>query len=65
MLGVVVFATALSVLLSVLYVRYRDMQPIWEVVLQLMFWGTPIIYTIESVPDGLPGAHHDEPAGGR
>src|SRR5687768_1303261 len=44
-LGIVVFATALSVLLSVLYVRYRDMQPIWEVVLQLMFWGTPIIYT--------------------
>ncbi len=49
-LGIVVFATALSVLLSVLYVRYRDVQPIWEVALQLMFWGTPIIYTIESVP---------------
>jgi ABC-2 type transport system permease protein len=52
-LGVIVFATALSVLLSVLYVRYRDMQPIWEVVLQLMFWGTPIIYTIESVPENF------------
>ena len=50
-LGVVVFATALVVLLSVLYVRYRDVQPIWEVALQLMFWGTPIIYTIESVPE--------------
>jgi ABC-2 type transport system permease protein len=50
-LGVAVLATALSVLLSVLYVRYRDVQPIWEVVLQLMFWGTPIIYTIESVPE--------------
>ena len=49
--GVVVFATALAVLLSVLYVRFRDVQPIWEVVLQLMFWGTPIIYTIESVPE--------------
>ena len=49
-LGVVVFATALGVLLSVLYVRYRDVQPIWEVALQLLFWGTPIIYTIESVP---------------
>ena len=50
-LGAVVFATALSVLLSVLFVRFRDVQPIWEVVLQLLFWGTPIIYTIESVPD--------------
>ena len=41
----------LAVLLSVLFVRYRDVQPIWEVALQLLFWGTPIIYTIESVPD--------------
>jgi ABC-2 type transport system permease protein len=51
-LFVVALATALSVLLSVLFVRYRDVQPIWEVALQLLFWGTPIIYTIESVPDG-------------
>ena len=42
-------ATALSVLLSVLYVRFRDVQPIWEVGLQLLFWGTPIIYTIEAM----------------
>jgi len=49
---VIALATASSVLLSVLFVRYRDMQPIWEVALQLLFWGTPIIYTIESVPDG-------------
>ena len=38
---------------SVLYVRFRDVQPIWEVALQLLFWGTPIIYTIEFVPDGF------------
>lgn len=49
-LAVVVFATAISLLLAVLFVRYRDMQPIWEVALQLLFWGTPIIYTVESVP---------------
>jgi ABC-2 type transport system permease protein len=49
-LAVVAFATAVSVLLAVLFVRYRDVQPIWEVVLQMLFWGTPIIYTIESVP---------------
>jgi ABC-2 type transport system permease protein len=48
-LTVVVLATAASVLLAVLFVRYRDVQPIWEVALQLLFWGTPIIYTIERV----------------
>ena len=52
-LAAVVLATALSVLLSVLFVRFRDAQPIWEVALQLFFWGTPIIYTIEAVPEGF------------
>jgi ABC-2 type transport system permease protein len=49
-LAVIVLATAVSLALSVLYVRFRDVQPIWDVSLQLLFWGSPIIYTIESVP---------------
>ncbi len=52
-LSVVALATAVSLLLAVLFVRYRDVQPIWEVVLQLLFWGTPIIYTISSVHGAL------------
>ncbi len=51
--SVIALATAVSVLLAVLFVRYRDVQPIWEVMLQLLFWGTPIFYTINRVPDGL------------
>jgi ABC-2 type transport system permease protein len=51
MVGVVVLtACSVGLLLSVLYVRFRDVRPIWEVALQLVFWGTPIIYTIQSVP---------------
>jgi ABC-2 type transport system permease protein len=49
--GVLVFATAAALLISVLYVPLRDMAPIWEVVTQLLFWGTPIIYTIAFVPE--------------
>jgi ABC-2 type transport system permease protein len=48
-LGVIVFAMSISMLLSVLYVRFRDARPIWEVFLQLFFWGSPIIYTIETI----------------
>lgn len=51
MAGILVFATAFALLISVLYVPLRDMSPIWEVVTQLLFWGTPIIYTIAFVPD--------------
>ena len=50
-LGVIAFAVSLGLLLSILFVRYRDAQPIWEVALQVVFWGTPIIYAIDFVPE--------------
>jgi ABC-2 type transport system permease protein len=42
---------SVSTLLAVLFVPFRDMSPIWEVTSQLLFWGTPIIYVIETVPE--------------
>jgi ABC-2 type transport system permease protein len=42
-----------SILLSILYVSFRDMAPIWEVATQMLFWGTPIIYVIETAPKGV------------
>jgi ABC-type polysaccharide/polyol phosphate transport system ATPase subunit/ABC-type polysaccharide/polyol phosphate export permease len=45
-----VFAASIAVLISVLFVRYRDVQPMWEVAIQLLFWATPIIYMISFVP---------------
>jgi ABC-2 type transport system permease protein len=44
-----VFSTGVAMLLSALYVRYRDIRPIWEVVLQALFYATPILYPIERV----------------
>lgn len=48
-----VLVTGLAMLLSALFVRYRDVQPIWDVFLQAGFYATPILYPIESVPKGL------------
>jgi len=42
-----VFSTGVAMLLSALYVPYRDVRPIWEVVLQALFYATPILYPIE------------------
>jgi ABC-2 type transport system permease protein len=39
----------LAMLLSALFVRYRDVKPIWEVVVQLAFYATPVIYAIETI----------------
>jgi len=46
------FTAAVGVTLSVLYVRFRDVQPIWMVVSTMLFYGTPVLYSIEFVPDG-------------
>ena len=49
----VVLATGVTMLVSALFVRFRDMQPIWEVVLQLLFYGSPVIYVITEVPESF------------
>jgi ABC-2 type transport system permease protein len=51
--GIYLFGAAFALLLSALFVRYRDIQPMWEVGIQFLFWATPIIYTIEAVPDRM------------
>ncbi len=43
-LGFIVLASGIAMLLSVLYVRFRDVAPIWEVTLQVWFYGSPIMY---------------------
>jgi ABC-2 type transport system permease protein len=45
-----VFATGLAMILSSLYVRFRDVRPIWEVALQAIFYGSAIFYPIENIP---------------
>ena len=49
----VVFVTGVTMLISALFVRYRDMQPIWEVVLQVLFYASPVIYVTETLPDSI------------
>ena len=51
MVALGVFVLALSTLLSVLFVRYRDIEPIWDVVLQVTFYASPIFYTAALVRD--------------
>lgn len=44
------FSTSLAFFLSALFVRYRDVSYIWEVVLQAAFYATPIIYPLSMIP---------------
>jgi ABC-2 type transport system permease protein len=45
----VVLSTGVSMLLSALFVRFRDIQPIWEVALQILLYASPVILTAETV----------------
>lgn len=47
----VVLSTGAAMLLSALYVPYRDVRPIWDVVTQALFYGTPIFYPVEFLMD--------------
>jgi ABC-2 type transport system permease protein len=57
----VVFATGVAMLLSALFVRFRDVGPIYDVVLQVLFYGTPIFYSFETVPESVRTAYMSSP----
>ncbi len=44
-----VLACGVSMLLSALYVRYRDVSQIWSVISQALFYASPVFITIESI----------------
>jgi ABC-2 type transport system permease protein len=43
----VLVASGAGMLLSALYVRFRDIAPIWDVVTQALFYASPILYTVQ------------------
>ena len=54
-LEIFLFAIALAFILSALFVRLRDVNYIWEVFMQALFYATPIIYPVTMVSDRWPG----------
>ncbi len=45
-----VFSLAIGFFLSALYVRYRDVNHIWEVIMQALFYLTPILFPLTMAP---------------
>lgn len=53
LLVAVILTSGIAMLVSSLFVRYRDVKPITEVVLQALFYGTPIFYPVENIAPTL------------
>ena len=45
--------TGIALILSIIVVKVRDMLTLWEVILQLGFWFTPVMYPMSNVPEHL------------
>ena len=51
----ILFVLGISLPLSVLNVRYRDVQFIWKVILQAGFFVTPVFYKLDVLPASIQG----------
>jgi ABC-2 type transport system permease protein len=51
--GLVLLAAGVAMLLSALFVYFRDIQPIWEVLSQILFYASPVIISIDTVREKL------------
>ncbi|GAC1442459.1 MAG: ABC transporter permease [Solirubrobacteraceae bacterium] len=49
LLVLMVLSTGVAMLLSSLFVRFRDIAPIWDVLSQMLFYGSPIIYATDTI----------------
>jgi ABC-2 type transport system permease protein len=48
-----VLTTGVAMLLSALFVKFRDVAPIWEVLSQILFYSSPVIVPAEAVREKL------------
>jgi len=53
LVGLVLITMGFSLAASVLFLRYRDLNQVWDVVLQAGFFVAPIIYPLSIIPERL------------
>lgn len=49
----VVITTGVSLLVSALFVRFRDVGQIWGVLVMVLFYSSPVLYPVEFIPQSL------------
>jgi ABC-2 type transport system permease protein len=53
LLALIAITTAVSMIVSSLYPRFRDLAIIWTVLSTVLFYGSPVLYPLEKVPETL------------
>jgi ABC-2 type transport system permease protein len=47
--ALILFAFGMSMILSVGFVRFRDIEPIWTVILQILFYASGVFFTVDTI----------------
>lgn len=47
----ILFSAGVGFLLTILYVHFRDLGQIWDVLVLAIFWITPVVYNIDALPE--------------
>ncbi len=47
----VLFSTGVGLLLAALYVKFHDLNQIWNVLVLAIFWLTPVVYNVQALPE--------------
>lgn len=53
LIQLILLSLGVSFLLSSFYLKFRDLMHIWEILTQMLFWLTPIIYPINMIPASI------------
>jgi len=53
LVALIVITTAVSMIVSSLYPRFRDLAIIWTVLSTVLFYASPVLYPLEKVPETL------------
>ena len=48
-----IFALGAGLVLSAMYVRFRDVAPIWELLSQMLYYASPVLYVATMVPESF------------
>jgi ABC-2 type transport system permease protein len=51
--SLVTYSAGTALLLSIAYVRMRDLEHVWTVVMRVLFYGTPILWPLEMAPESF------------
>jgi ABC-2 type transport system permease protein len=53
-----IFTTGVALLLSALFVRFRDVAQLWSLLVTVLFYASPVLYPVEVIPERFPGWLH-------